>query len=241
MRCLDGFKGAVGLLTIFPVKGGDLESSFYFFPFVGLLIGLLELLVAYVFKSFPKTITSLLILSSYLIITGCFHIDGFTDAFDGLAHGRDREGILKIMKDSRIGSFGVAALFMLLSFKVFSIYELLSQGKIYLLLLPHAYSRWTVIFLCSFFPSAKKEGLGYLNVSLISRNKKYLLYSTGFVLFLFLLFDFSLFAIFLLLLPLVWAFGIFWRRRIGGITGDILGCSIEIFDMIFLILLVLGG
>ena len=93
-------------------------KSVKFFPAVGAVLGLsyiaiLEILNLLTGGAFPM-LTAAVILISMAILTGGIHCDGFMDTMDGLFSGRDRERILEIMKDSRVGAFGVVS-FVLLS------------------------------------------------------------------------------------------------------------------------------
>lgn len=108
-------------LTRLPVPGGasadpasfaaDLKRALALFPLAGALIGALAgavlLLAALVL---PLPLAVLLALAAEARITGALHEDALADACDGLGGGRDTEAVLRIMKDSRIGAFGVLGL-----------------------------------------------------------------------------------------------------------------------------------
>ncbi len=118
------FRLAVQFLTRLPV--GDiaaftpelLGAARRYFPAVGALVGGLGAL-GYVAAAtvFPPSIAALAATAITLLATGAFHEDGLADTFDGFG-GRDREAALAIMRDSRVGSYGMAALGLALAFKV---------------------------------------------------------------------------------------------------------------------------
>ena len=199
---------------------------------MGLFIGLLEALFLKLLP-FSPLLSSFLTLCLYVIVTGGLHLDGLVDTFDAMAHGRSPEERLKIMKDSRIGTYGSLSLFLILTLKLLLLREALVRKELPAVLLSPSYGRWSVVFLGSFFPPARREGLGFLTVEELSK-KRYLLPTTFFVIFLSLFYPKSLFALFLSSIFL-YLFGSFWKKRIGGVTGDIFGCSIELVDVLSLL------
>ncbi|MBS3921456.1 MAG: adenosylcobinamide-GDP ribazoletransferase, partial [Deltaproteobacteria bacterium] len=114
------FLRAISFLTILPVGKSlsfgekELARSMAFFPLVGLVIGLL-LALGYYLLSFllPKAIVLWLTIGFLVFLTRGLHLDGFADTIDGLASGGSREKILEVMRDSRIGAFGVIGLILL--------------------------------------------------------------------------------------------------------------------------------
>ena len=88
----------------------DFGKSVGTFPFVGLIIGIFLTLIYFIFSQFlsPMPLMLIIVISEFLF-TGGLHADGLMDTSDGLFSGREREKKLEIMKDSRVGSFGVVA------------------------------------------------------------------------------------------------------------------------------------
>ena len=87
------------------------KKGLFTFPFVGFVIGVLSCW-PFLFSSMTSELRALLIVTSYVFISGGIHLDGLADSADGLFSGRDRVRMLEIMKDSQIGTFGVIALIM---------------------------------------------------------------------------------------------------------------------------------
>ncbi len=120
MTALHAFLTAVQLLTRVPVPGGMnhsgadrslLRLAVVFFPLVGGLIGLLTGTVIWAAAHvWPMPLAVLLGLVIEAVLTGAFHEDAVADCCDGFGGGRSREDVLRIMKDSRIGSFGMLGL-----------------------------------------------------------------------------------------------------------------------------------
>ena len=82
-------------------------------PLAGWLTSGISVLVLYAAALvFPASVAVVLAIASRLLVTGCLHEDGLADFFDGFGGGRNREGILAIMKDSHIGSYGTIGLIL---------------------------------------------------------------------------------------------------------------------------------
>jgi adenosylcobinamide-GDP ribazoletransferase len=120
MKALHQFLATVQLLTRVPVPGGMnqtgadptlLRGSAIYFPLVGGLIGLATGCVIWAAAHiWPMPVAVLVGLIMEALLTGAFHEDAVADCCDGLGGGRSREDVLRIMKDSRIGSFGMLGL-----------------------------------------------------------------------------------------------------------------------------------
>src|SRR5262249_57362946 len=109
---LYAFLGAVGFLTRVPVPAGAcVAPDPVFFPLVGGLIGLVTGAVIWAASHlWPMPLAVLIGLAAEAVLTGAFHEDAVADCCDGFGGGWSREDVLRIMKDSRIGSFGVLGL-----------------------------------------------------------------------------------------------------------------------------------
>ncbi|HQJ31558.1 MAG TPA: adenosylcobinamide-GDP ribazoletransferase, partial [Syntrophales bacterium] len=107
---------AFQFLTTIPLPGGkgtgegDIAGSLPFFPVVGLLIGMAAAAGDFVFSLlFPPGVAAVLTVLLLVLITGGLHLDGLADTADGIFSVRNRERMLEIMRDSRIGTMGVLA------------------------------------------------------------------------------------------------------------------------------------
>ena len=205
-----------------------------FFPVIGLVVGGCLLIVSKIgLALFPAVIVAAFLILAGVIITGGLHMDGFMDSMDGLFSGRDRERQLEIMKDSRVGSFGVLGLGCLLLIKFVFYLELLNMNAFLWMLAVPVFGRWTMVYAIRFFPYLRQQGLGnpysdcignreftwatlVLGVTLICTLR------AGAVVFLI--------PIFLIHLGLR---GI--NTTLGGLSGDIYGAAEEIAEVMGLI------
>jgi adenosylcobinamide-GDP ribazoletransferase len=240
---MKGFVTALQFLTIIKVSknhemtGNQLGHSMAYFPLVGLLIGLIlagiRSLLIFVF---PPSLADVVVIATLVAVTGALHLDGFADVVDGLAGGKNRERILAIMKDSRIGSFAVTGLILLLLLKVFALTSVPEEIKIRTLIIMPVLGRWSTVQLASFFNYAR-PGQGTAQEFTRYAGKSEYIISTiitaVIVIALFLLEGvlIVLAAAFFTLL-----FGSYFKRRIDGVTGDVMGASCELNELMCLLL-----
>lgn len=163
-----GLFTALGFLTVIPhpfrsrhVGTVDVGRSLGYFPAVGLVIGLL-LAGVYSLSNllFPTAVTSAIVLVALVLITGGLHLDGFADTCDGTASHRTAEERLRIMRDSRVGAFGVIGVFLLLLVKYVSLASLSGSLAVITLVLMPIVSRWVMVYAVVAYPYARASGLG---------------------------------------------------------------------------------
>ena len=127
-----GLLTALRLLIIVPLPGPrewEPRHATKWFTAVGLLIGGAGAVLALLLTALlPASVAAVVIVGYLTIVSGCLHLDGLADTADGLVGGRDREEALEIMRDSRIGSMGVAAVFCALALKTSALFALGSEG-----------------------------------------------------------------------------------------------------------------
>lgn len=140
----------------------DFGKSVATFPFVGLIIGIFLTLIYFIFSQFlsPMPLMLIIVISEFLF-TGGLHADGLMDTSDGLFSGREREKKLEIMKDSRVGSFGVVAFVFitLLKWQLLTAIPIPEFIPIILVMMP-LMSRYTLILSIRSYPYARKSGMG---------------------------------------------------------------------------------
>lgn len=170
-----------------------------------------------------------------IIITGGLHLDGWMDASDAYFSYQDREKRLEIMKDPRTGAFGVIALIVLLSGRFLFIYEITNRLSVNSFILISAIpflSKSVMGYFLLMIPAVRKEGLGYFFQKSV---KKEVLWIYPFYLLLFIVLVIYLCpqAMWSLLLLVIVSllFVVIFNRNInkwfGGMTGDVLGASVE--------------
>lgn len=232
------FFTAMQFLTRLPVparsdsRPEDLAKSAPFFPLIGLLIAAGGLGLHFVLaRHVSRTVSVVLILIYLVLITGGLHEDALGDAADGFGGGWDKEQILAIMRDSRIGSYGAIAISLSLLARFVFLTELAPEKFAGYFVAGQVLSRWTALPL-SFFLSSARSGSGQGN--LVARKISWLSAVIGTVL------AFAIAAA-LLKYAVAWAgltalsvaaiTGVYYRRRIGGITGDCLGATIQLAEI----------
>jgi adenosylcobinamide-GDP ribazoletransferase len=235
---------AAGFLTIFPVARrldstpANLGRSMAFFPAVGLIIGLGLVVLNWALGAFlPRAVLDCLLILILIAITGALHLDGIADLLDGLAGGKDREGVLRIMKDSRVGAMGVIGLVMVLLLKYLSLYNIPDEVKSAALLLMPCAGRWIQVVLASFCRYVRPEGgTGGAFVD-HAGEREFLIGTATLLLASLVLFGMSgIFLLFLIGLATMLLIR-FFEARLGGVTGDVLGASTEVVEVLTLLLI----
>jgi cobalamin 5'-phosphate synthase/cobalamin synthase len=150
---MQSFLVALAFLTIIPIRFSKLPGeetvarSRFWFPAVGLLLGALLGGLTYAAAQFTSpTIGAFLVLAAWVISTGALHLDGFCDVCDGLFGGATPDDRLRIMKDSRVGTFAVVGVVLLLLGKFSALHELLSRPP--LLAAPFAVAMSVLVARC---------------------------------------------------------------------------------------------
>lgn len=202
------------------------------FPLIGILVGAIGALVyaASDLLGMSPTVSSLLAIGAMVLLTGGLHEDGLADSADGLA-GTTREKALAIMRDSRIGTYGVMALFFILSLRVVAVsYAGSSIEAACLLIAGAAGSRAVIPALMYMLPPARREGLGW-SAGHPDRRRVVDAGALGAVIVVV-----ALWPIYwgLLAIAVATAAGalVTWlaRRRLGGQTGDVLGAAQQLAE-----------
>ena len=220
-----------------------LNKANRYFSLVGLVTGLILALIYLVFSSFlPVNIAVLLTMGVSLLLTGAFHEDGLADMADGIGGAFAREKRLSIMKDSRIGTYGAAALVMALLLKFTLLVELAKQDSNHLLLaliLAASLSRAVAGSLISSMPYvsddeqskskplAQAQSSTELSILLLIGIAPLIFYASEVV-----------FALLLVLLIFRWLFKQWLMDKIGGFTGDCLGAAQQISELLIYLTLV---
>ena len=210
------------------------------FPLAGLIIGALVALVDRLAMAlWPPLAASALDVALLAALTGAFHLDGLADMADGLYGHGERERSLAIMKDSRVGAMGLVAVVLVLLLKTAALSSV-GSGRFLTLLIVPAYARGGMIFGMRFLPYARgPEGTGspFFETPLGVREFRYL--AVPAVLSLFLGWHAIWLNLFFALTVL--ALIRLYRRKLGGITGDLLGAMTEIIEAALFLAVCLGG
>ena len=240
------FLRALSFLTILPVRQlplseeRELARSMAFFPLVGLIIGLLSAIGNYLLSLIlPQSLTLWFTLGLLALLTRGLHLDGFADTMDGLASGGSKERILEVMRDSRIGAFGVISLILLFGAKYLALDQIPTKCIPYTLILMAVLGRNAMVLICYRSPYARPtEGLGKPFTENLSRRETAfsLASAIGIAFFLMGLKGILVFSG-VCLFSLGYRF--FFIKKLGGATGDILGAANELAELLCLILLII--
>ncbi len=240
---VDGLRRAFGFLTVYPLRASDtwtpetLGSSMVYYPLVGTFIGLaLWGLAVLLNVLFLPPIVSVLLLAGSLLVTGGLHLDGLADTVDGLSGSYNREDALRIFKDPHVGSMAVAGVVVVLLVKYACFNALAHEALGPVLVVMATLSRYAMVQMACFSPYARPTGgLGEPFVRGIrpEHHLEALCLALGSV----LLFG-GLRGVCIGVLVGLATLGLqaYFRQRLGGITGDVLGATNELNETLVLLL-----
>ena len=187
---------------------------------------------------FPPLVAVLAAVAAGLIVTGGLHEDGFADACDGLGGTRPRERVLEIMRDSRIGTYGVLGLGMMLAAKVACLAALPGVAVPFVLIAGHAASRASVLWVMASSDYVREAGAAQAVAGGLDQRAMVTGLVTTLVALLPLIFVLPLGAVALGLAGLVaghYAMRHRYEGRLGGYTGDCLGAVQQCSEVGFLL------
>ena len=232
-------------------EAGWLAQSLRYFPLVGAGVGLLNAGVLWLAsKAFPMGVAVGLMLALSLLITGAFHEDGLADTCDGFGGARTRERTLAIMQDSRIGAFGALGLIIVMGLKWTTLTALPPVWLPFGLVTAHTFSRWCALGLIWALPYARAGGegkaqpfasglsargwmlSGLIAVPVPMAVARWGLPAAEMPAALPLAAG-ALVAALIVCLGL----GAYFRRRIGGYTGDCLGAAQQLAELTILLVM----
>jgi adenosylcobinamide-GDP ribazoletransferase len=209
-----------------------LGKSIKYFPLVGAIIGIflygINILAGKI--TVNRQIAAIIIIIAEIFITGLIHIDGLADTADGLFSYTEKEKILEIMKDPRVGTNGAVALILYFMTKVILLSEIRPE---YIILYP-VISRLSTSINAGLGEYARKNGMS--NGIIAKNGKKEAVISiiiTMILSFIILKVKGLIILIFAILFILLLMKGV--KRKIGGITGDTMGASLELTSILVLL------
>ena len=236
-----------------------LNQATRYFPLIGWIAGAFSALV-YLTGTwlFGLSISVLLSMIASILLTGAFHEDGLADFCDGFGGGWTRDKILNIMKDSRVGTYGLTGLVLLLGLKFLTLRQLLESGPdpsftatlphalypFLLFITAHSLSRFTAsIFIFTHTYSRESgdskakpvaQNLNPLNLSIA-----WLFAFIPLLILAWLVYQPAVFAVLVPLIFLHWYLGRYFNKWIGGYTGDCLGAAQQISEVLIYLSLIL--
>ncbi len=217
-----------------------ITRSARYFPLVGHMVGGVSAAVLWgAAQLWPQPVPVILALIGGILLTGAFHEDGLADTADGLGGGQDRTQRLTIMKDSRVGTYGVLALILLLALKAASLATLDVVSAAAALITAHGLARAAAVLAMAAMPYAGDPDAAKIKPVPQGVTWSESLFATAWGLWpLAVLPMLPLSSVFTgLVLGGLLALGLALtaRRLIGGVTGDVLGGIEELFQAGYLL------
>lgn len=223
-----------------------LNKATRYFPLVGIIVGVISFIFYWISNQiFNVQISVIISIASGILVTGAFHEDGFADTFDGFGGGWTKEKILEIMKDSRVGVYGVISIVILLFLKIFSFTSLVliiqsnfdqtSELIIFMIFITyHSISRLTAINIVFTSDYSRADELGKSKP--VAKNNTFteifISYLWGLIPLLGLTYFSALYL--LVVFPLLFLFiysSRYFKKYIGGYTGDCLGAVEQLSEL----------
>ena len=237
------FISAIQFITIIPLGKAetfDPPKMIPYFPIVGILLGILVVLFDHAAsRLWSMPVISLLDVIFLAVLTGAFHLDGLGDSADGLLGQRSKEKALIIMKDSRLGTMGLVAIVFGLALKWAGISGLDANRTLLLVIVP-AYARAGMLFGMRFLEYGRPAG--GTGVDFFKSKLGWTAFwglTAPVVLSVFL--GWTAFWLNLSFVTLTTLLIWYYKRRVGCITGDMLGAMAEILEAGLFLLVSVGG
>ena len=222
----------------------EFHKTITYFPLVGLVLGVLIYIIGLVSGIFfDSFITSIIVTLALVILTGGLHIDGLGDTFDAIYSYRDKERMLEIMKDSRLGTNSLLAIMFLILLKIGFIYSIINNSLLWTVIFMPVVARLGVIVMMYKTVTPRENGMGNLFIGKASTSMFTIaiLYTIILIIGISkLIFLASTFEAMMLISTIIILFvfnNLFKKhiyQKIDGVTGDILGCTIELGELIYL-------
>lgn len=239
------FLTALRFLTIIPMPGRRqvspqaLGGSLLYFPVVGVIIGLILVGLSWLLaRLLPLALVDVLLVVALVAMSGAFHLDGLADSCDGMAGGKTVEERWRVMSDSRLGSFGIVGVCLLLLVKYVALSNVPEAWLMPTLVLMPVISRWAMVYAVFAYPYAKPSGLG----KAFKQGARWWSFLIATVITLAVagaLAQLRGLAIVLAVWVMVAAVAAFLKGRFGGLTGDSYGAINEVAEVLVLILVCL--
>ncbi len=231
------FSTRLPLLRGSPIGGDALGQAAWAFPLAGVVVGVIGAVIYALAHrlGLPPWPAAALTVAATLAVTGCLHEDGLADTADGFGGGETRERKLDIMRDSRIGTYGVCALALSILIRVSALASLADPGLVAAALLAaHAAARATMPVVMFFLPPARSDGLSFA----AGRPPGVRAGIAAVLGILILAFSLGPALAFVAVIALAIAIALMAQlssKQIGGQTGDVLGAVEQVSEIVILL------
>jgi len=239
---LSRFLAALQFLTIIAIpwrrdaQKAQLGRCVGYFPVVGLIIGFILAGLSWIIRFvLPPGIADALLLVVLVILTGALHLDGLADTCDGLAGHKTAEDRWRIMRDSRVGGFGVIGIVLILLVKYVSLNSIPGTLMIASLVLMPVAGRWAMTYAIFAYPYARPSGLGRVFKE-GTRWPEFVVATIIAIVVAALAMKLVGLVILAIVLIITIALAIYFKKTFSGLTGDNYGAINEISEVSVLIL-----
>ena len=244
---------AIRFLTSIPLPWGreasreEFVRSVGYYPVVGFLIGLILVGLYWLLGLFlPSSVANVLLIVALVVISGALHLDGFVDTCDGIGGHKTPEERWQVMRDSRVGGFGIIGACCLLLVKYISLNSVPEPLLMMTLVLMPVTSRWAMVYAIFAYPSARASGLGkerkqatdwprFIMATLITLAVAIGLAWWANITYFFLVGPAIIVGIWVITI----AMAAYFKRKFSGLTGDTYGAINEVAEVCVLILVCL--
>ena len=234
---------AHSLLTRLPVpepvwpQATSSARAAWAYPLAGLTVGLIAVLfgTVLIYLGLPDAVTAAFVIAALIITTGAMHEDGLADCADGFWGGWDPGRRLEIMKDSRIGAYGVIALILSLLIRWTALTAMVDEGWLVAVIPAAMLSRAAVVGVMSSTAHAREVGL---SVATGRPNKIQFLWAIGVAVIVSLpVLGAATLAALIAVAVAAMGCRALAKSKIGGQTGDVLGGIQQIAEIAVLVTL----
>jgi len=218
-------------------RGGITAAAAWAFPLAGAVLILPPAAVGWLLLTLgiPAPLTALVVLAAAAVVTGALHEDGLADVADGFWGGRDRARRLEIMRDSRIGSYGVLALILVTALRWQALALILGAGTLWApLIATAALSRAAMVPVMAALPHARPDGLASSVGRPAPAHAAIAVAIAALLVLVLLPWRYALAALVLAALALL-ALAALARAKVGGQTGDVLGATQQVAEAAILV------
>ncbi|WP_368489890.1 adenosylcobinamide-GDP ribazoletransferase [Clostridium sp. BJN0013] len=242
---LNDFFLILQLLTRIPINGNlfcnkeNFRRGASFMPLVGVIVGGIQWITYKLcIGIFSLNISIVIVILMGIILTGALHIDGLGDMCDGFFAFKDKDKIIEVMKDSRIGTYACLAIItdILLKYSFFCF--IVPSFSLVIVIVP-VIARFSIVFIAFIGKPAKSTGSGNLFIGNIGRWELFLAAFITVITLFFLMNMNFIYVIMLIFAALLMSLliNVFCNRKIGGLTGDLFGANNEIIEILTMAIL----
>ncbi len=235
---MNAFLAALQFLTIIPVpqrvnvNGQEQGNSTVYYPLIGLILGCFLVLTPLLFATISMQIQAVMVLIVWVIMTGGLHLDGLADCADAWVGGMgSKQRSLEIMKDPAAGPVAVTVLVLVLLLKWATIHDSLDKQTVVVLLLTPVMGRLSILILMLSSHYIRPHGLGEKMLANLPETAVKILSVSGLLLGLYFL---GLLATCFMLITII-IINHQAKQRLGGVTGDVYGATVELVEVSILL------